>query len=648
MSVPNSEGQEEHVNTEQQVAAAQQMEEEKVTVQPEKKKRDFRAHKKIENYKEYSSIPYMKPEGSKRGLSENFIDVRFGNQYDSRYIKADKNGNKDVIKEVEFKETSNSVNFPTSVNSKECEITDVRLLMSYKEDRKDLNEEVKYVIVEISKEHFTMKKKVKDQVQKYDKYQANIQIKSLQDEVKEERPLYSVFIPITKETNEKGEVIERWKTKEMKIEPMSKEPVKEEKLRDIKQIKKDILDIRKRIKSTESILKEKVFYVEGLATNDELGQDEYDQKIRETNEEVKQLDSKIREMNKDILRKKRDLRKSEVDLSGCVILKRLEDQIVEIKEYNEETGKFDKYEERIRGIDADMLREQRDQEERMYDRLYEKRRKNYEKLVARHKQGMEEMKGINASIKGIEEYFRVSRIPEKDRSDKEKKFYEMCINRYKSDKDIREYYQTLLHKKRQIEEIGKSILFVQRYKQLKEKVRNRKKLTPDEADWLRGNSVMINPKIGEGKYDSDKYNVLCTFRVGDDGVVKINCNVKRQGQKVGITIDMTTEGCKIFISMDPNVNKQFKNLMRYGEIEQIMYSYYATGEQRKMIRERLKAEKIAKEELEKAKMEEEKLAEENEQIKEEIKEEEPVEKEIRMEEEEKEEQQPTEEQQQTE
>ena len=43
MSVPNSEGQEEHVNTEQQVAAAQQMEEEKVTVQPEKKKRDFRA-----------------------------------------------------------------------------------------------------------------------------------------------------------------------------------------------------------------------------------------------------------------------------------------------------------------------------------------------------------------------------------------------------------------------------------------------------------------------------------------------------------------------------------------------------------------------------------------------------------------------------
>ena len=222
----------------------------------------------------------------------------------------------------------------------------------------------------------------------------------------------------------------------------------------------------------------------------------------------------------------------------------------------------------------------------------------------------------------------------------------MCINRYKSDKDIREYYQTLLHKKRQIEEIGKSILFVQRYKQLKEKVRNRKKLTPDEADWLRGNSVMIDYEIGEGKYDSDKYNVFCTFRVGDDGVVKINCNVKRQGQKVGITVDMTTEGCKIFISMDPDVNEQFKNLMKYGEIEQVMYSYYATAEQRKMIRERLKAEKIAKEELEKAKMEEEKLAEENEQIKEEIKEEEPVEKEIRMEEEEKEEQQPTEEQQQ--
>ena len=310
MSVPNSEGQEEHVNTEQQVAAAQQMEEEKVTVQPEKKKRDFRAHKKIENYKDYSSIPYMKPEGSKRGLSENFIDVRFGNQYDNRYIKADKNGNKDVIKEVEFKETSNSVNFPTSVNSKECEITDVRLLMSYKEDRKDLNEEVKYVIVEISKEHFTVKKRVKDQVQKYDRYQANIQIKSLQDEVKEERPLYSVFIPITKETNEKGEVIERWKTKEMKIEPMSKEPVKEEKLRDINQIKKDILDIRKRIKSTESILKERVFYVEGLAMNEELGQEEYEQKLRDTNEEVKQLDSKIREMNKDILRKKRDFRKN--------------------------------------------------------------------------------------------------------------------------------------------------------------------------------------------------------------------------------------------------------------------------------------------------------------------------------------------------
>ena len=632
MSVPNSEGQEEHVDTEQQVAVAQQMEEDKIAVQPEKKKREFRAHKKIEDYKDYKSIPYMKPEGSKRGLSENFISVQFGSQYDSRYIKADKNGNKDVIKEVEFKETSNSANFPTSVNSKECEITDVRLLMSYKEDRKDLNEEAKYVIVEINKEHFIVKKKVKDGNQKYDRYQANIQIKPLQDEVKEERPLYNVFIPITKEKNENGEVIERWKTNEMKKELMNKEPVTEEKLRDIKQIKKDILDIRKRIKSTESILKEKVFYVEGLSMNEELGQEEYEQKLRETNEEVKQLDSKIREMNKDILRKKRDLRKSEVDLPGCVILKKLEDQIVEIKEYNEETGKFDKYEERIRGIDADMLREQRDQEERMFDRLYERRRKNYEKIVAQHKQGMEEMKGINASIKGIEEYFRVSRIPEKDRSDKEKKFYEMCINKYKSDKDIREYYQTLLHKKKQIEDIGKSIIFVQRYGTLKEKIRNRKKLTPDEADWLRGNSVMIDPEIGEGKYDSDKYSVLCTFRVEDDGIVKINCNVKRQGQKVGITMDMSTKGCKIFISMNPDVNDQFKNLMKYGEIEQVMYSYYATGEQRKMIKERLKAEKIAKEELEKAKMEEEELAKENEQVKEEN-EEEPVEKEIHMEEE---------------
>ena len=632
MSVPNSEGQEEHVDTEQQVVITQQMEEDKIAVQPEKKKREFRAHKKIEDYKDYKSIPYMKPEGSKRGLSENFISVQFGSQYDSRYIKADKNGNKDVIKEVEFKETSNSANFPTSVNSKECEITDVRLLMSYKEDRKDLNEEAKYVIVEINKEHFIVKKKVKDGNQKYDRYQANIQIKPLQDEVKEERPLYNVFIPITKEKNENGEVIERWKTNEMKKELMNKEPVTEEKLRDIKQIKKDILDIRKRIKSTESILKEKVFYVEGLSMNEELGQEEYEQKLRETNEEVKQLDSKIREMNKDILRKKRDLRKSEVDLPGCVILKKLEDQIVEIKEYNEETGKFDKYEERIRGIDADMLREQRDQEERMFDRLYERRRKNYEKIVAQHKQGMEEMKGINASIKGIEEYFRVSRIPEKDRSDKEKKFYEMCINKYKSDKDIREYYQTLLHKKKQIEDIGKSIIFVQRYGTLKEKIRNRKKLTPDEADWLRGNSVMIDPEIGEGKYDSDKYSVLCTFRVEDDGIVKINCNVKRQGQKVGITMDMSTKGCKIFISMNPDVNDQFKNLMKYGEIEQVMYSYYATGEQRKMIKERLKAEKIAKEELEKAKMEEEELAKENEQVKEEN-EEEPVEKEIHMEEE---------------
>lgn len=636
-SIINLEGQEEHVDTAGQVAITRQMEEEKVTVQTEKKNREFRAHKKMEDYKDYSSIPYMKPEGSKRGLSEKYISVQFGSQYDSKYIKADKNGNKDVIKEVEFKGTSNSANFPTSVNSKECEITDVRLLMSYKEDRKDLNEDPKYVIVEISKEQFVVQKKVKNDVQKHDRNRADIRIKSLTDEVRKGR-LYNIFIPITEETNEKGEVITRLNTNEMK-----REPTEGKKLRDIKQLKKDILEIRKKIRSEESIMKKKVIYVENLAMSGKIGQEEYEQKTREMYEENKRSEGEIQEMKKDIIKKKIELRKSEIDLPGCVVLKRLADQIVEMSEYNEETGKFDKYDVRMRGIDADMLKEQRDHEERMFDRLFERWKKNYDNLVEQHKKGMEElekmedMKSMKSTIKGIEEYFRVSKVPERERNEKEKNFYEMCIKKYKSDKEIKKYYDTILSKKRHIEQqkigdTGKSIQFVQRYGPLRDKVRNRKKLTPEEADWLRGNSVILDPEIGEGKYDSDKYNVFCTFKVEDNGVVKINCNVKRQGQKVGITMDMSTKGCRIFISMDPDVNEQFKNLMKYGEIEQVMYSYYATAEQQRVIRERLKVEKAAKEELEKARMEEERLAEENELIKE--NEEEPNEKEIRMEEEE--------------